>query len=159
MKKLSTILLAGLITSTSLIADFKVNVSDKDMDKALNILRVSDLGIGEEAFISGNYFCIDKNNLKIAKHIKIDKERKFSRYKVKRLPSNKVSIKFVATEYSTVKERIESFAKNIKGLKRAYCKNMHLFGINSFFIVDTIENEKTLTDLWNNVYLKKTDKK
>ncbi len=31
---------------------------------------------------------------------------------------------------------------------------MNVFGITSFYTVDSIEDEKSLSDLWNNVYLK-----
>ncbi len=155
MKNLKKIILVFLLISVSAYADFKINVSDSDMDKALNIIRLQDIGVGEEAYVSSSNFCIDKNNkIKFAKATKVDNDRKHSRYKIKRLPKNKIKISFVTTKYSNKKDRIENFVRQATGVKKAYCEKMSIFGITSFYTVDSIEGETSLSDLWNNVYLK-----
>jgi len=155
MKNLKKVILAFSLISVSAYADFKINVSDSDMDKALNIIRLQDIGVGEETYVSNSNFCIDKNNkIKFAKATKVSDDRKYSRYKIKRLPKNKIKISFVTTEYSNKKDRIESFVKQVTGVRKAYCEKMNIFGITSFYTVDSIEGETSLSDLWNNVYLK-----
>lgn len=139
---------------SSVFSDFIYNVNQKDIDKSLGVIRIGSLGVGEEAYIGSNLFCLDKDKVKISKSVEIDSDRKYSKYKIKRLSNNRVTIEMVSTEYTTKKERIESFIKNLKGSKYIECSNAYLFGVTEFFTIDSIEGQKTVSDLWNNIYLK-----
>ncbi len=144
----------SLLFCGSVWADFQINLDQQAVYKKFGMYVLDDLGIGESAYIHQGSFCIDKSGkfkIPIDTEVVSDRSEYGSYFKVKRLPSDKLSITLIPAKSETKNDEITGFIKKMVNKKQAFqCKLLHIyFGYptNDFFHVISVEGESSLKGL------------
>jgi hypothetical protein len=104
MKNLFLVLCLIFLSNISVVhAEFKFDVSNKDIEKSLKIISISDLTVGDSAYISLNSICIKSDgNLAISRGTHIETERNdYSTYAlIKVEPGGTLSVELISSKKS-----------------------------------------------------------
>ena len=143
-------------------ADFKIDLDTNEINEILEVYTVGDLGVGDSGYVNTYAsFCNDDGYLMFPKNIALENDRiaHYSYFKVKRLPSDKISIELIPSgtdelnllEPGTKKDVIVEFLKTFGKIRSVLtCQVYHSFlgySENDLMRVDSVENADSLATL------------
>ncbi len=154
-KTIISILTIAMLYAGNAYAEFTVNIDQKAVYKHLGVYVLGDLGVGESAYVEIYIgFCIDRTGIiKILKDIEVVTERSEygSYFKVKRLPSDKVSLELIPAKSESKHDETIDFLKRLVNKEQALQCNLlySLFGYSEseMLNVSTVEGAASLKEL------------
>ena len=154
MKKLILVFFLFGIANSS-FADFKIDLTHKEMLKELGKFTINDLGVGERGIIGGVYNdCLDDGNWMVWAYTKLKEERsKYSNdYTVERIPKERLKINILPSpkEPKNKTEKIEDILNQIPHIKCKIFRNVFIDIENKFFVVEEINGAKSVKELLKN---------
>ena len=143
-----------ILCNSNASAGFTVNLEQKIVYKHLGVFVLDDIGVGEFAYVSQNWFCIDrKGQMKIPKDLEVvnDRSEFMNYFKVKRLPNNKVSVELIPKKLGSKHKATLSFLKRLVNKRRTLqCDLLYSsFGYskNELLNVSTVDGTSSLEEL------------
>lgn len=151
MKFLSRFFLAAICffsAGSTLYAQFVVDIPQKEFREKIGAFLVSDLSIGQTAWIDSYYFCSIGDNIFINKNAPI-KEKRYDYVISTKLmvePDNTVSVTLYSSKDN--KENLNDFLKYFSIRITEPCPTV-VYGNNSFVRVKSINGATTVSELMN----------
>ena len=146
-----------LLSSSASAADFKIDLDLKEINTVFEVFTLGDLGVGDSGYVHRSTFCVENGTLKIPKDLQLENDRSEygSFFKVKRLPSDSISVELVPPKSDSKKEGVISFIKTLGNKQAALkCELLYsLFGYSKsdLFVVSTVEGAESLKGLLRTV--------
>jgi hypothetical protein len=147
-----------LFPGSVLAESFKVNVSQSDVNWEHGIFTLSDLGLGEYAYLIVPTFCRElSGEIKLLKDSEPYRDviRNRTNYKVTRLPKNQFSIEILpGSPFSNNRVR-ENFIEKVVDRESTHSCNGYnlLFGTSSedWFAVNSIDGARSVKELMTKI--------
>lgn len=148
---------AMIFFSTTVAADFKVDMDGEEIYKKLGMFTVGDLGVGESGFVRVGLLCTNKDTISIPNDTRLENDKsEFGTYwKLKRLPNNRVALEIIPAKSDSKKDAVTLFLTLLGGkntlLSCDSIKSLYRYDESDFFVISSIEEIESVKVLLDSV--------